>query len=528
VASFRFHHRSFGLYFLAANVDADVTVLDFPSRRRFIKEIKKGYDSIGISFITPNFLKAREMARLIRLHSPGTEIILGGHGAAIEGVEKLIECDHVVKGEGIRWLRSHFGQDPHAPIAHPVLPSTEVRRIYGVPIPGVTASLLVPGVGCVNGCRFCSTSHFFGKKYTSFAPTGRDLFDTACRIADARGSDSFFVMDENFLKDHDRSLQFLEEMHRRRRYFTFHMFSSAEAVTSFGIENLVRLGVSFLWIGVESRNEKGNYDKNAGVDQKRLIKELKDNGISVMASTILCNEHHTPENIEADIDFTVDLNADYVQFMLLTPLPVTTLYAQKLADGSLRTDLPYEDWHGQKEMTYRHPEFGPGEPEHWINTAFRRDFEINSSSMYRSADTALRGYRTLASRSDRDHCLEARMAQLADRTRLYGQMLPAVVRHAVNRSERDRARALNTAIQAELGSWSLKERGVRGAVRLLSEWWNLRIRLFGDSLQPSTIVTRFDRSENGAVRGPVPVVEPPETAPRAPEVSAAAAITIRK
>ena len=33
------------------------TVLDFPSKERFIKEIKKGYDYIGISFILPNFIK---------------------------------------------------------------------------------------------------------------------------------------------------------------------------------------------------------------------------------------------------------------------------------------------------------------------------------------------------------------------------------------------------------------------------------------------------------------------------------------
>ncbi len=101
-ASFRFHHRSFGLYFLAENVDADVTVLDFPSRERFVRELRKGYDLVGISFIAPNFAKAREMARLVRLHAPGARIVLGGHGAAIEGVEELVDCDHVVRGEGIR------------------------------------------------------------------------------------------------------------------------------------------------------------------------------------------------------------------------------------------------------------------------------------------------------------------------------------------------------------------------------------------------------------------------------------------
>jgi hypothetical protein len=101
LGSWRYHHRSYGLYFLAANIDASVTVLDFPSRKRFMNELEKGYDVVGISFITPNFIKAKEMARLTRRISPESTIVLGGHGAAIEGVEDLIDCDHVVKGEGI-------------------------------------------------------------------------------------------------------------------------------------------------------------------------------------------------------------------------------------------------------------------------------------------------------------------------------------------------------------------------------------------------------------------------------------------
>ena len=122
-ASFRFHHRSFGLYFIAANIEANVTILDFPSRKRFAREIENGdYDMVGISFIMPNVDRAREMARIVREKSPHTEIILGGHGAAMENVERMIDCDHVVKGEGILWMREHLGQDPDAPIRHPALP----------------------------------------------------------------------------------------------------------------------------------------------------------------------------------------------------------------------------------------------------------------------------------------------------------------------------------------------------------------------------------------------------------------------
>ena len=332
-ASFRFHHRSFGLYFLAENVDADVTVLDFPTKERFERELRNGYDIVGISFIAPNFVKAREMARLVRLHAPGAEVVLGGHGAAIEGVERLIDCDHVIRGEGIAWLRRFLGQDPDAPIVHPVLPSTERQSILGVPLTGVCSSLLVPGLGCVNGCRFCSTTHFFGKTYTSYLATGRAIFENAVRIADARGTDTFFVMDENFLKDTGRARELLAEMEREQRFFRFQIFSSAEAILAFGLDDLVRLGVNFIWMGVETKHREANFTKNAGVDPKWLVRELRNRGINVLASGILCMEHHTQENIQEDIDHLVDLEADFSQFMLLTPLPTTALYQEKKASG---------------------------------------------------------------------------------------------------------------------------------------------------------------------------------------------------
>jgi hypothetical protein len=103
--SLRCHHHSFGLYFIAENIDAPVTVLDFPSEKRFVREIKKGYDYVGISFIVPNFSRAKRMAQLVRQYAPDSKIILGGHGTRIEGVEELIHHDFICKGEGVKWFR---------------------------------------------------------------------------------------------------------------------------------------------------------------------------------------------------------------------------------------------------------------------------------------------------------------------------------------------------------------------------------------------------------------------------------------
>ena len=491
LASFRFHHRSFGLYFLAENIDAEVTVLDFPSRSRFVAEVAKGiYDIVGISFIAVNHLKAKEMARTVREQAPQAEIILGGHGAAIEGVEKLIECDHVCKGEGIRWLRAHLGQDPDAPIRHPALASTDRYSIFGVPLPGTTASLLVPGVGCVNGCSFCCTSHFFGKQYTAFLETGDELFETACRIADERGTDAFFIMDENFLKNRERALRLLALMEQHQRFFRFHIFSSAEAITAFGVDNMLRLGVTMAWIGFESQSRQSAFAKNVGIDTRALVQDLRDRGISVLASGILCMEHHTPENMQADIDFLCGLESDFVQFMLLTGLPVTALYADHKRRGLLRDDVPMEEWHGQTRLNYKHEAFGPGEPAEWMRKAFRQDHTQNSSSMYRVAETSLRGYEHLAALPKRDACLQARLQQFEQQAREYCLMMPAIARNAVNAQERRRALELDARALRRFGRTTQEKLFTLGARALVARW-KYRLALFGDKIQHDTIVTRY-------------------------------------
>ena len=492
-ASFRYHHRSFGLYFIAENIDADVTVLDFPSRRHFEREVAKGYDVVGISFIAPNFVKAREMARIARAKAPGAAIVLGGHGAAIEGIGELIDCDHVVQGEGIRWMRRFLGQDPDAPLVHPSLPSTEKTRIMGIPVPGTTANLLVPGVGCVNGCSFCSTSHFFGRSYTPFLSTGQEIFDTCCRLAEKRGTDEFFVMDENFLKDRQRAVDLLELMEKHERPFVFQVFSSAEAISAFGVDNMVRLGVTFVWIGVESRSEQGNFDKNRGIDPAELIAELRSKGIIVLASGILCQEHHTPENIGLDIDFLVGLESDFVQFMLLTPLPTTALYRSQQQRGLLREDLPFEENHGQKHLAYRHPHFPGDAAETWMNRAFQQDYQVNSSSLYRVIRTSLMGYRRLAAMKHRDAIHDARMRKFESQVRDWCQVLPALAMFPANDLERRRVRALAVEVEAIL-PLTLTQKAARIAAPALTAAWKLRTALFGDMLQPPTIVTRYEAS----------------------------------
>jgi hypothetical protein len=231
-------------------------------------------------------------------------------------------------------------------------------------------------------------------------------------------------------------------------------------------------------------------------------------------------EHHTAENIQEDIDHLTDLEADFVQFMLLTPLPVTELYREKQAGGLLRQELPYEEWHGQKLLNWRHPHFPADEAERWLRRAFRQEYEENSSSMLRVADTALRGYEALAAVEERDACLEARLAQMRERARQYALILPVIARTAVNALERERVAALELRVRAAFGPPGLGAQALRLAARAAAARWRWRVRHFGDGIQPRTIVTRYAAGGRAPIAAPRAATLPAVGAARAAGVAA--------
>ncbi|PKN44781.1 MAG: radical SAM protein, partial [Deltaproteobacteria bacterium HGW-Deltaproteobacteria-17] len=131
--SFRFNHPSFGLHFLAENVSVPTTVLDFPSYAKFVREVRSGrYTHVGISFIVPNFEKAKAMAEFVRQADPGIQIILGGHGTSIPESRTQIPHDHYCVGEGVRFLRRIFGENEDRALVHPLVHSSFNKNVMGV------------------------------------------------------------------------------------------------------------------------------------------------------------------------------------------------------------------------------------------------------------------------------------------------------------------------------------------------------------------------------------------------------------
>src|SRR5579862_8309624 len=110
--SLRMFHRSWGILMIQRNVSAPTTVLDFPTREDFEAELAAHeYDVVGITSIIVNVGKVREMCRMVRQLAPKATIVVGGHVAAIPDVETMIDADHIVRGDGIRWMRHFLRED---------------------------------------------------------------------------------------------------------------------------------------------------------------------------------------------------------------------------------------------------------------------------------------------------------------------------------------------------------------------------------------------------------------------------------
>ncbi len=492
--SLRMFHRSWGISLIQNNIPAASTVLDFPTRESFVAELQSTYyDVVGISGIIVNVGKVREMCRLVRKYSPHSRVVVGGHVAAIPDLPSRIDADEIVKGEGIRWFREYLGVSPDDPVRHPPLKSSFDFRVMGLPPSngaGNPAATIIPSVGCPIGCNFCTTSAFFGGKghVVTFLARGEEIYRVMREAEAALGVRTFFIMDENFLLYRERVLELIDCMKRGMHAWSLFVFASANAIAKYDIRELVDLGVTWIWLGLESRNS--GYAKLGGTDTLALVRELQLHGIRVHGSSIIGLEHHTAGNIHAEIEDAVAHDADCHQFMLYTPVPGTPLYREVEREGRL-LDVDLADIHGQYKFNFVHPAIGRDESKSLLDEAFRLDYDRNGPSLYRMIRTMFQGWK--AYRRDSDARVRARVELEASQLRGgYVAALWAMEKYLAdtNREVSARIRDLRLEIQRELGAAASIVARLAGPLVLWTSRREARRFPGGRPLEPRSFVER--------------------------------------
>jgi radical SAM superfamily enzyme YgiQ (UPF0313 family) len=255
------------------------------------------------------------------------------------------------------------------------------------------------------------------------------------------------------------------------------------------MRELVELGVSWLWMGLES--PRSNYGKLQGVDTQRLTHELREHGIRVQGSTIVGLEHHTPENMAEEIEYAVAHNTDFHQFMLYTPVPGTPLYQEMKEQGRLLEGVDPADIHGQFKFNFRHAAISREESKTFLDWAFWRDFECNGPSVYRICQTMLQGWKRYKDYPEAR--VRERFAREMTKLRgVYSAALWVAEREfrKINRQVSDRIRLLRRDVESELGGKSRLVANLLGPVLLWTKRREDRRLAAGRTYEPPMIVER--------------------------------------
>jgi radical SAM superfamily enzyme YgiQ (UPF0313 family) len=385
----------FGLDYIAENLDVPTVVLQYPSKRELIKELKKGYDYVGISFIMAVMHKMKEAVALIRKYSPNSKIVLGGYGTVLKDDVLKPYGDYICREEGVAFFRRLLGESEiPMPYKHPLIVSW--LKVFGWKVSGT--GKIFAGLGCPNGCDFCCTSHFFSRKHIKLLPEGKDIYAVAERYLDLDPSLVFLILDEDFLLNKKRAMEFRDCVIKGGKKLSIFAFSSIKAISQYTVEEILEMGIDGFWIGYEGT--RSNYAKQQGRPVAEILTEFREHGITVLASMIVGFGYQTPEVVAEELDGLMKVKPALAQFLIYGPVPGTPFY-EKVIKENLLQDVYTTD----KELFYRrgdgfrtmikHPTLSAEAIEEIQNWCFEQDFQRLGPSIYRVLEARLLGYQKL-------------------------------------------------------------------------------------------------------------------------------------
>lgn len=470
-------NKQWGIDFIAANIEVPTTCLHYPNMRQFIRELRRGYDYVGIAFVSPTRHKMEAMVRAVRLHAPQTKVILGGYGTAREeGLAEL--ADHICTGEGVAFMRRLLGEDESAPLVQPDI--VQSQRLFSLPMPGKTGFLFA-GLGCPNGCDFCATSHYFKRKHIPFLKTGDSMVEAIHAMRRRHpGMVNFTITDEDLLLNETRGRQFLEAMRASDLPpLSLTVFSSVKALSQFTAGELVEMGVDLVWVGYEG--QRSGYGKQVGRSYADLFSDFHAHGISVLASAIIGSDYQTETIARQEFEDLMALGPALQQFLIYGPTHGTPLYLRLKAEGRLNEDfMRMPSKIDGFSLVFRHDHFQADQIEDFQKELYREAYARLGPSVFRIVASWLEGYRNLQDDS---------RPRVREKARRYGvdshQSLPALVgsRRFAPVASRDWLVKLELDIVGALGPMTPEQRRIARIVPIMFRLTRLGMA-FGIGQQP--------------------------------------------
>lgn len=478
---------AYGLEYIAANLSSPTTVLHWPSEGELIRELIRGdYDTVGISYTFQLVPRLSRIVALVRTHAPAARIVLGGYGTAAR--ETWLLGDHVCHGDGIAFMRALLEERVGEPVEHPTI--VYGNTLLSLPIDAGRKVMICTGLGCATGCDFCASSAKFRRRYEPLVKDGDALFAVMDDLFQRTGIDEFQLFDENFLVDRPRAERLAELCQQYGRHFDFFTFASLRSLAGYSAEDLVRIGVSAVWVGLEGKH--AGYSKLHGEELAALITRLRRCGILVVGSMIVGFDYHTPAIIRDELEEILEAQPTYLQCLIYGPTPGTALWDRLARQGRWlggppgRGGVPYERCDGF-QVGFEHPHMQAAELESLQLHCTQLDFERHGPSIYRAVATWLEGWENLRDASE--PWLRARAEVYERKLRGCRPLLPVGISRAPTPAVRARLVALRDRLEAAFGPADVKERIIAHGVLPAAERWT-RFALRYHALQQPRLIRR--------------------------------------
>lgn len=361
-----------------AGYKVDILDINFLSRKRFswrqvetnIREIKP--DIVGISCTTPAVINVLKITDIVKSINPKVFVVAGGpHASAAP--QNLLEIaksiDVIVIGEGehtflelLCFIHNERRIEDIKGIAYRengkiiLTPRRDyIENLDEIPFPArhlllpldsypfaghcynkLPVTSMITSRGCPHNCNFCSQG-VFGQRYR--ARSAESIVFEMEELVKRYNIKSIMIVDDTFTLDKKRVYAICKLIWRKGLNVSWLCYAGIQEVDKEMLIEMKQAGCYQIYYGIESGSQRILNIMNKGITIEQIktaVKDTKEAGLEVRGQFMLGYPTETLEEIKRTISFAKELNLDYAEFGVTTPLPGSELYNWAISEGKFK------------------------------------------------------------------------------------------------------------------------------------------------------------------------------------------------